>query len=238
MADSSATVNDVGATASNNLDQSVHDNVNTYEATKSHPYAGVVPIPGTPGWFTTPTPDGDFISVKDIIQFGEVYSVGALENMARWGKTRVTYAAVNPEKAVSTRHKDDTKIMLIFRPEVIQVVKKTGTHVAFVNGSATNGKTNSIQLMAKMALKALKNGANVIAFQAEGAHRKVEASGWGIGLSYVSASKDNMGSGGTGISGGSAGPEDRPWLQANAFVDTGIQDMLNNLASQIPKEEK
>jgi len=233
-----AVENNSPSSAAIELDQSVHDNVHNYEATKGHPNTGIVPIPTQPGWFTTPTPDGDFISIQNIVQFGEIYSIGALKNMAKGGHTRLTYAEVNSTKAKSTRDKDDIEIMIVFKSEAIEAIKKTGTHIAFVNGSATNGKTNSVQLMAKMALKALKNGANVIAFQAEGAHRKVESFGWGLGFSYVTAGEDHMGTGGTGISGGSAGPEDWPWLQANAFVDAGIQDMINSLPSNISKAEK
>jgi len=70
---------------------------------------------------------------------------------------------------------------------------------------------------------------NVITFQAEGAQRKVEAFGWGIGASYVKAGETSMGTGGTGISGGTVGPEDRPWLQGNAFVDADVQKMLDSL---------
>ena len=149
--------------------------------------------------------------------------------MAAGGYTRVTYAQVNPEKRVSERAEDDRRILVVIEAERIKEIKETGTHVAFVNGAAKNGKTNSVQLMSAMALKALKGGANVIVLKAEGAHRKVEAFGWGIGASVTRASEDGLATGGTGISGGSAGPEDRPWLQGNAFVDPVVQDMLNKL---------
>lgn len=226
FADSTAesTVNGVQSTSNLQLDQSDHS-IKTYEATDARPNSGPVPIPGSPGWFTVPTPDGDFIAIKDIIQFGSIYSKSALENMAKWGHTRVTYAMINEDK-IETTHK---KIMIVIDPAAIKKVAKEGTHIAFVNGSATDGKTNSIQLMAKMALKALKNGANVITFQAEGAHRKVEAFGWGIGFSYVKSGETGMGTGGTGISGGATGPEDRPWIQGNAFADVEIQKVIDNL---------
>jgi len=225
MADttSEANVDDVTA--------SIDDHsINTYEATdRAFPNAGSVPIPGQPGWFTTPTPDGDFVTIKNILEFGKVFSEGALENMAKWGETRITYAEVNPEKCVNGREKNDRRILLVIDPDRIKGIKNTGTHVAFINGTAKNGKTNSVQLVGAMALKAMQNGANVLVFKAEGAHRKIEAFGWGIGFSYAKASDTSIATGGTGISGGSAGPEDRPWLQGNAFVNAEIQKMLNEL---------
>jgi hypothetical protein len=227
MADVSAGA-DSESSANLSLDQSDHS-TNTYEATEARPNSGPVPIPGQPGWFTTPTPDGDFITMKNILEFGKVFSEGALENMADGGWTRVTYAMVNPEARVSARAENDRRILIVIDPARIKEIAAGGTHVAFVNGAAKNGKTNSVQLMAAMALKALKSGANVVVFKAEGAHRKVEAFGWGIGFSHVKASENNMSTGGTGISGGSAGPEDRPWLQGNAFVNADVQAMLDAL---------
>lgn len=225
---SSSSAIDNSTTAQQNL-QSI-DSHDTYEATdRAFPNAGPVPIPGQPGWFTTPTPDGEFIQMKNILEFGRVFSEGALENMAKGGSTRVTYAEVNKAKRVSKRDKNDRRILVVIDPVRIKEIKENGTHVAYVNGAAKNGTTNSVQLVGAMALKAIHNGANVIVFKAEGAHRKVEAFGWGIGFAYAKATDSSLATGGTGISGGSAGPEDRPWLQGNAFVSKTVQEMLDKL---------
>ena len=54
----------------------------------------------------------------------------------------------------------------------------------------------------------------------EGVNIKVRSFGWGLGLSYTAASvggpdnnQSGVGTGGTGISGGSAGYDSLPWLQ-------------------------
>jgi hypothetical protein len=150
---------------------------------------------------------------------------------------RVTTSETNPNVRNSTREADDRKILIVIDAKRIAKIVETGIHKGFVNAKADNGDTNSIQVMAKMALSAMKKGANVLYLKAEGAHRKVEAFGWGIGFSQVKASEDNMSTGGTGISGGSSGPEDRPWLQGHMFVDPTVQDMLNKLPGGEPEKK-
>jgi len=194
------------------------DDHSVNEAMEARPNSGPVPIPGQPGWFTTPTPDGSFQSLKTILQYGSVFTEGALEKMAS-GRVKVDYLVGNDKDEVArVKFADNLK-----RKIMIVIEKPKANFVAYANGDARNGKTGSVQVMAAVALAALRDGANVIYFSAEGAHRKVEAFGWGIGLSYVRANESSMGTGGTGISGGNSGPEDRPWLQGAAFVDPDLK---------------
>ncbi len=190
------------------------DNHSIVKAMEARPYAGPVPIPGQPGWFTTPTPDGSFQSLRAILQYGDVFTEGALENMAK-GKVAVRYMVTNDKNEVArAKFADNLK-----RKIKILIVKPDAKFIAYANGNAKNGKTDSVQVMAAIALKALRDGANVVAFTAEGAHRKVQAFGWGIGVSGTTASENSMVTPGLGISGGNSGPEDWPWLQGAAFVD-------------------
>jgi hypothetical protein len=198
--------------------QSIDDH-SVNEAMDSRPNAGPVPIPGQPGWFTTPTPDGSFQSLKTILQFGDVFTEGALEEMAG-GKVDVRYMVTNDKNEVARAKFGDN----LKRKIKIVIAKPEGAKfIAFANGNAKNGKTGSVQVMAAIALDALKDGANVVYFTAEGAHRKVDASGWGIGISGTTTSEHSMTTPGMGYSAGKSGPEDMPWLQGAAFVDPKLQ---------------
>ena len=193
--------------------------ISTYsEAMDGRPNAGPVPIPGQPGWFTTPTPDGSFQSLRTILQYGDVFTEGALEKMAG-GKVDVRYMVTNDKDEVArAKFADNLK-----RKIKIVIVKPDAEFIAFANGNAKNGKTGSVQVMAAIALEALRDGANVIYFTAEGAHRKVEAFGWGVGISGTTTSEHSMTTPGLGVSGGNSGPEDWLWLQGAAFVDPKLQ---------------
>ena len=88
-----------------------------------------------------------------------------------------------------------------------------------IDGEADDGETNSLQVIGIAGLEAIKDGNNFMMLTAEGAHRKVEASGWGIGFyttgGLISSNGQESGimGGGTGYSSNETGPEDRPWIQ-------------------------
>jgi hypothetical protein len=84
--------------------------------------------------------------------------------------------------------------------------------------------------MAKAALAAMNEGANVIHFSAQGAVRDVSAWGAGIGFNTTQASihssdndHGNVSAAGFGISWAEAGTRDKPWLQGFALVDHDLQ---------------
>lgn len=205
------------ATAEAILSQDNHSTTKV-DATQARPYAGPVPIPGQPAWFATETLDGSFQPLANILQYGHVFTEGALESIKSNGSVRVNYLIGNDENEVPRANGNKIKITTTV-PKFSSNIK----FIAYANGDAKNGKTNSIQVMAAIALKAIRNGANIIYFSREGFHRKIEAFGWGIGASGTVANENSMSTPGLGISGGNAGPEDRPWLQGAAFVDPNLK---------------
>ena len=171
-----------------------------------------IPVYGGTGFFTTPTPDGSFESLKTALMFANMFSEQALVSLAAGGRTKIFVKDLSPQ--VSATFEDPNNKMIKIVLDAPKGLKYEGP----ANGEATNGTTNSIQLMAAIALKALRNGSNVVYFAAEGAHRGVETSGWGIGFAHTKASHDNVSAGGTGYAAAKAGPQDKPWLQGFAFV--------------------
>jgi hypothetical protein len=183
------------------------------EADKSRAIPGSVPVYGAPGFFTTPTPDGSFESLKQALQFADMFSEQALIDMAAGGSVNAYVKDLSPN--VTATFEDPNNKMIKIVLEAPKGLKYEGP----ANGEALNGKTNMWQVMAAVALKALRQGSNVVYFAAEGAHRGVEASGWGIGFAHTKASHDNVSVGGTGYAAGKSGPQDKPWLQGFAFVE-------------------
>jgi len=151
--------------------------------------------------------------LKSALQFANMFSEQALINMAAGGSVNVYVKDLTPK--TSAKFEDPNNKMI----KIVLDAPKGLVYEGPANGEAKNGKTNSWQVMAAVALKALRNGSNVVYFAAEGAHRGVETSGWGIGFAHTKASHDNVSSGGTGYSAAKAGPEDKPWLQGFAFVE-------------------
>ena len=98
------------------------------------------------------------------------------------------------------------------------------TVTGLIDAESDDAETNSIQVIAEAALKALKDGNNYMILTAEGAHRKVLASGWGIGFYTTGGQVSDGGQtagiigGGTGYSTNETGPEDRPWIQGYVGV--------------------
>ena len=207
MADSEAEAT-AGATIIQN-----DNSTNKSEASETRAIPGNVPVYGAPGFFTTPTPDGSFESLKQALQFADMFSEQALIDMAAGGSVNAYVKDLNPK--ATAKFEDPNNKMI----KIVLEAPKGLEYEGPANGEALNGKTNMWQVMAAVALKALRNGSNVVYFAAEGAHRGVESSGWGIGFAHTKASHDNVSVGGTGYAAGKAGPQDKPWLQGFAFVE-------------------
>lgn len=219
---------------------------------------GVTPLPMTNGFFTAPTPDSSFKSIRDIINAlhteggsGHIrLNEAALIQMAKGGKvtthtqvvrgiTQVPRAyergpykdIVTGEDMVSNRF----LIITIEKPivkdgKVVGMAKPPGIKVTgFIDGEAKDGKTNSLQVLGKVGLTALEDGNNLMVITAEGAHRMVEASGWGVGFYGVTAGVSEAGKasslagGGTGYAKNKTGTEDKPWVQGYIGVAKDIR---------------
>jgi hypothetical protein len=233
---------DADASAGALIDQSGQDN-RVYN--RDFVNAGVTPMPGTNGFFISPTPDSSFRSIKDIFnafmgpnKYCLVVSEGALESMAKGGDVESHLQILRGEDQVVRIYGDDfegTKYLYIAIEEpVFKDGKLIGTKriddlivTGMIDGEADDAETNSIQVIGKTGLKALKDGNNYMVITAEGAHRMVEASGWGVGLYTVggtvseSGKQSALAGGGTGFAKNQTGPEDKPWIQG--YV--GVRDM-------------
>ena len=117
------------------------------------------------------------------------------------------------EKPILGKNKKGETIVI--GTERISDLEVTG----YVDAEADDAETNSLQVIGELGLEALADGNNYLVITAEGAHRKVEAQGWGVGTYTVyGANWDNGkqsggGGGGLGYAWNETGPEDRPWVQ-------------------------
>ena len=242
FADSSAVVDNVNAGAESAIiDNSVNtDKSRVYNRQFVNP--GVTPLPQTNGFFTAPTPDSSFRSIRDILRaFGDGKSLrlrmseGALERLAKGGDVVSHLQIFRGDEQVPriyTKDFDGDKFLTIgIEDPIIEDGKVLGTKkidglttTGLIDGAADDADTKSLQVIGKAGLKALKDGNNFMIITAEGAHRKVEASGWGIGFYTVGGQVSDGGQtsgivgGGTGYAQNETGPEDRPWIQGYVGV--------------------
>lgn len=202
--------------------------------------AGVTPIPGTNGFFTAPTPDSSFRTAKELIFYltGDPTALsvkiteGACESLAKGGDVEANIQMVREEvaKAKADENGDKWITISILSPvfemkdgkKVMTGVRKENLDVGgFADGEADDGDTNSFMVIGKVADKAIEAGFDHLQITAEGAHRKVEASGWGIGTYGVYGEVSDSGKtsglvgGGLGYASNETGTEDRPWIQGN-----------------------
>lgn len=221
------------------IDQSGQDN-RVYN--RNFVIPGNTPLPQTNGFFTAPTPDSSFRSITELFENdGSSISVteGALESMAKGGNVDLHLQLIKgPDQTPRVFVKDengDRWLTITYHKPVYTVVngkkvlkyviKPEGlTRTGFIDGEADNGDTNSLQVIGKCGLKALKDGDTHMVITAEGAHRAVEASGWGIGFYTVGGDISDNGKtagslgGGTGYASNETGTEDRPWIQGYVGV--------------------
>jgi len=232
---------DADAASDSKASISTTDNSKNKVTNRQFVNPGVAPMPMTNGFFTAPTPDSSFRSIKDILRvFTDGYemrfSEGALESMAKGGDLNLNFQVIR-ETVVRVYNKDndpDVKWLHIGieapqfgevdgKRVVVGTAKFDGlTVTSMIDAEADDAKTNSLQVIGAAGLAALKDGNNFMVLTAEGAHRKVEASGWGIGFYTTGGQVSDGGTtagiigGGTGYSKNQTGTEDRPWIQGYA----------------------
>ena len=197
---------------------------------------GNTPIPGTNGFFTAPTPDSSFRQVAELIYYltGDANATyvnlteGACEALAKGGDVDSNIQVVRERLQVAQADQDGVKWITIsmMKPivrdgKVIRVDKADLRIAGFATAEADDADTDSFQVIGKLALKAIAAKLDHIQITAEGAHRAVEASGWGVGM-YTTGAKVSDGGTISGVAGGGLGyaqneasTEDRPWVQAN-----------------------
>jgi len=103
---------------------------------------------------------------------------------------------------------DEGTVTVIFiAPDKSEVVQ-----CAVITTKATSKETASANVLGAAILSALEVGADILLVTAEGLSTELASFGWGVGFAYSSATistdekSGGIGSGGLGISGGSAGP--------------------------------
>jgi hypothetical protein len=209
---------------------------------------GNTPLPMTNGFFTAPTPDSSFRSIRDILAnlegdgaFEMRISESALKEIAKGADVEGTLQIIKDDVIVPRVYTKDTdkkdRILTIAIEKPIFGKNEKGETVVvgtadieglqntgLVDGEADDGDTNSFQVLAERGLKVLADGNNYMVVTSEGAHRKVEASGWGVGTYGVyggvsdTGKESGAGGGGTGYASNETGPEDRPWFQGYCGV--------------------
>lgn len=205
-----------------------HDTINSTTA-RDFVNPGNVQYGPTINYFTKPLPSEGFQPIETILMYGCWFTEGALEEMASSGMfskaeadVKITNAAPMAKPAAEDGKTRWIKIVISAKP--VDKVNFKG----FVTARATDMDSTMVMVMGKAALEAMKKGANVIHFTAQGAVRDVFSSGWGIGFGSTfaklyNASENNdagaVGYAGMGFSKAKAGTRDLPWLQGFALVD-------------------
>jgi len=211
-----------------------HDvNNNNVDSPRYLPNPGNVPIPGTNGFFVAPTPDSSFRSIAEIVRMDNPeakclrVSEGTLLGWAKGADADINYQSVREVRVLARGNKADRKLLDGTTEEArwlnicIEMPEGFKT-AAFVDGEADDGDTNMLGVLGKASGKAIRDGVSTLVITAEGAHRSVEASGWGVGLYMLGSDVSSGGStagvmgGGTGYASNETQTEDNPWFQGKA----------------------
>lgn len=185
-------------------------------------------------YYGKPLPTAQFRPVETLLEYGYVYNETALRSILKKGEDILhELEVVNGPSRVARAKPQKGEERYI---KIVATTKKQEDHkiIGYCTSEAENRKTSMLEVMAAAALDALEEGADVLQITAQGASRDTMASGWGIGLSYTSASVDSdsgsVGSGGTGYSSAWAGMRDKPWIQANALKSPTPLKFKHNVA--------
>ncbi len=191
---------------------------NLTQGTRGFANPGLINYPGLPGYFGTSTPGSSFQSLKTLLTYKTTFNTDELRLMAKgnFGSKVIVTPLV---KAVADDAKADSMNLSLKAASGATVIM-----VGYITVKATSNGTVSPEIMAEAMLAARDLGANTVHVTSEGVERVLQAFGWGIGFSYTKATMNGsetasgVASGGTGISGGTAGYKDRPWLQLFAVI--------------------
>jgi hypothetical protein len=184
-------------------------------------------------YFGKPLPSSGFQPLEHVLMYECFFTEGSLKNILKDAEydIRAEMKIANEYYTPAAPASEDgtTKWIKV----VIQLTPYEAANkefIGFVTTNSDDGDTTSVEVMAKAALAAMKTGANVVHFSAQGAVRDVEAWGAGFGFNTTQASlhsnsnsDGNVSAAGFGISYAEAGTRDKPWLQGFALVDHDLQ---------------
>ena len=212
-----------------------NDSFNSGPSKRGFAIPNDIHYPGTPSYFGKAIPSFQFQSVKTLLMYKSVFSIEELKDMAKGDgvvkSPRILVTVVNASydpdnQPVATFMGDPIPTDEVTEYMVIYITKpKVDVDLVGYVTCATKSKVGlSVQILAKAALAAHEMGADMIHVSAEGAERKLTTNGWGIGFNHTHATingggedSGNVASGGLGVSGGSAGYRDLPWVQVFAL---------------------
>jgi len=177
-------------------------------------------------------PSVGYQDIRTLLMYATFFTEGALEKMASgaFESGMAEFKLINGDDAVAPAKpaKDGTRwIKIVVSAEPLKNVELKG----HVSGEARDRSLTMVELLADVALKALRNGANVLHITAFGATHDVFSTGWGIGFNTTMAVIDDVdkgqnrsmvGGGGFGYSSSKAGSRDQAWIQAFALVDPNL----------------
>jgi len=231
MADISAdAAADAAANANNNQGQSQDIKFDDHSTNTSEAMDRGFPIPGQVqygpviNYYGKPLPTSQFRPVETLLQYGNVFSEGALEQIVAKGTDIIHELEVvrGPDQQVRASYeKKEVRWIKIIATTAVQADHGL---IGYATSEADDRKTSMLEVVARAALDAIRDGADVLQITAQGAARDTETSGWGIGFNTTMASnlgngQGTMGiaTGGTGYSTAWAGMRDKPWIQANVL---------------------
>ena len=176
---------------------------------------GQVSFAPLPSFFGSAENNGNIRSVKTIIMYKNVFTRADVKGLLK-GVSADSDRTV-PEVA-DKRDTDTVTVVLV--PVAKDLVEK---QCAVITSKATSDEASSVNALAGAIMEALDSGADLLVITGEGAGSELKSFGWGIGLAYSHATiatderSSGIGSGGMGISGGSAGYGYFPWVQGIAL---------------------
>jgi len=167
----------------------------------------------TPGYNGPARHDANVQDIKTIIMYKDTFTRADVERLLKG-------VNIDAKRTVDKVAEEDRKsVKVIF----IAPDRSAVTQCAIITTKATSKDTATANVLGAAILSAIDVGADVLLITAEGLSTELSSFGWGIGLAYSRATiavderSGGIGSGGLGISGGTAGYRSLPWIQSIAL---------------------
>jgi len=153
-----------------------------------------------------------FMSVEQIIALNKTWKISKAVRMKKDSKG---------SKYVQFRSSVDDVATPSTEITVSAALPTSGKYdeVAFSTVASEGKNSISVDCFVETLFRASKKGATHLFALNEGITKKLEMLSWGIGFNYGKATETSMGTGGTGVSGGSSGTGKYPYHQFVAAVE-------------------
>jgi len=188
------------------------NNNQTFEAgDRAFPIGQAINYAPLPGFFgDNNKPGHQFMSLKKILMYNTIWEIEKAAKMAKGAKGNVHNNLAPLVDPVKQKDRPKTVIctMKAFDSTKVEIIE-----LAYGTVNATNKKVISAHDFAEALLAAAEYGATHIQFLAEGTNTELSSFGWGFGFNHTEANSSSLSTGGTGVSGGSAGYNNLPWQQ-------------------------